>query len=106
MPVDVGAAMIGHEQFGLLTFIVCEQPLNVLVRIILVPARISLMVLPIIVPAVLVTLPEEVNVTDQVNKLAAHVGEPMFKVGKLFIVRLMAVRVLLTQFVVVFRDCA
>ena len=106
MPVDVGAVIIGHEQFGLFTFMVCEQPLNVLVRRILVPAGISLMVLPIIVPVVLVTLPVEVNVTDQVNKLIAHAGEPMFKVGKLFIVRLIAVRVLLTQFVVVFRDCA
>ena len=64
------------------------------------------MVLPVIVPVVLVTLPVEVNVTDQVNKLVAHVGVPMFNVGRLFIVRLMAVRVLLTQFVVVFRDCA
>ena len=72
----------------------------------LAPVGMSLIVLPIIVPAVLVTLPEEVNVTDQVNRFAAQVRAPMFKVGKLFIVRLMAVRVLLTQFVVVFRDCA
>ena len=98
--------MIGHEQFGLLTFIVCEQPFNELVRIILVPAGILLTVLPIIVPVVLVTLPVEVKVTDQVNKLITQVREPMLNVGKLFIVRLIAVRVLLEQFVVVFRDCA
>ena len=79
----VGAAMIGHVQFGAVTGRVTSHPVVLFeaVNVTFVPAGMPVIVLLLTVPPVLVTVPLLTNVIENVVKSAEHVVDATLKVG-------------------------